>query len=256
METARNPIFMFVENRIKRAQLRQQRNRRLQQSPLRNHLLSGSVLLLLSAHTGQAYYVLAGSMSDFAWISWDFLNVFSFAFLATLFFVRVTYQEAVLKLASFALACIGWWSLAALFVLSFISESMHAAWFATFPVLSGSAAVYAFRKYARAGETPITTREDCYLRYAEPKRLQGLLAVALGYRPGGGCSLIVGTKEFCFSHGEVIEREHTFSTSGAIYERIGQIEIDAARRLVGEKWNLWSNCFNVFPRFAKREGAL
>jgi hypothetical protein len=200
-----------------------------------------------------------GQFTDLSWAIWDFTNTISFAFITTLFFCRIDYKEPALKLVSFCLVCISYWSILALFVLTFITESLHFAWFTAFPLLTFSAAFYVFRKvrydttYCRT--FAISAKDGCYLRYKSPRGLQGLVIVALGGKRGGGCSLIINAKEFCFSGGKVVERKHSFSTDGAIYERIGQIKIDAARQLVGKRWTIWRNCFWL-RRFAVEQGAL
>ena len=87
----------------------------------------------------------------------------------------------------------------------------------------------------------------CYLAYKRPTSITGSICSLLT-APHGHCSLIVGSSEFLFKKGEIIERPAEF-TNKLTFKKIEVVDITKARSLVGVKWSLTNNCFTTFGQF-------
>lgn len=226
--------------------LHKNRNQNQSQKAVRNNPLFAKEVLLwfiFALHTVQAASVLQPEFSKFTWFFWDLTNVFTFLVLSWLLFNCTDYRRPTLKLASFVLLVASIWSFLSFFVLSLITENYHAAWFLFFPALAWGMGHFLLAEIKHKLKSVKYNEKDSFLVYKQPKGLQGLIAVCLGFK-GGGCDLVIRGRDFGFERGLFLEKPHTYKPEN-IYERVGPTDIEYARKFLGKKWKIYRHCFSV-----------
>lgn len=89
--------------------------------------------------------------------------------------------------------------------------------------------------------------EKSYFCFRKPKNIFGLMA-ALVKSPYGHCSLITKGKMFKFSKGVLKEIEYKDSKDFCLKE-IRAVSLCEARKLVGNRWGFFNNCFTIFRKY-------
>ena len=88
-----------------------------------------------------------------------------------------------------------------------------------------------------------------YLAFKKPKNFQGYAHALI--KKYGSVSLVVNSKEFLFKDGELIERSHV-KTDKITYQKIDNVPLYEARKLLGTRWKWYRNCFSVLEGIAYR----
>jgi hypothetical protein len=188
---------------------------------------------------------------ELQWIYWNMSLLVMMCLISAIFFFEIKYNHFFRKFFSFLVMCISYFSMFDYVVRVYIESGtveymiIYASYFVIFGCFFAFLTLSTLRFFIRSSE--IYKCPGSFIAYSLPMSFSGLIA-AIFKAPYGHCSLIVNGRKFSFKNGKVIESAFEGGNS-LVFKRIGNVDINEARKLIGQKWTLSQNCFTVFRRF-------
>lgn len=187
-----------------------------------------------------------------AWVFWDAVMLFNAMLLSFTLFLSVEYRPVFNKIISFAVFIICCWFALDYAVLtinehykndivlmSLITNAIFFIYFVPHFIF------LCIRSYTQAGDD--YEDDKTYVAYKAPKSAVGIVC-ALITSPHGSQSLVIRGRQFIFKGGLLIERKYIYKKNDLL-KQVQDVNIQALRCTLGEKWSVKNNCFAFFNKY-------
>jgi hypothetical protein len=190
---------------------------------------------------------------NWQWYIWDLTNLLVIIILSSLLFRKISYLRTLPKILALLCIIIHIWLAFDYIAISLVENILLRT--SVRQVLAGVFIIIylpliahiVLRKYSLRSD--VYRPNSCYLAYKRPVNLTGLIA-AFASMPYGHCTFVHGERQFLFKRGVLVERNFV-RTDKYYLRRTIDFPIQNLRKLIGLKWSIKNNCFNIFYNLVK-----